>query len=85
LFIQYAVFEPGTRNTGKGLVGKNIANPIAMLSASAELLDHLGLDFHAGLLQDAIYKTVNIDRVHTPGLMNKCHILIHLFTYDSLM
>ena len=56
-----------------------------MLSASAELLDHLGLDFHAGLLQDAIYKTVNIDRVHTPGLMNKCHILIHPFTYDSLM
>ena len=64
---QYAVFEPGTRNTGKALTGRNIANPIAMLNASAELLDHLGLDFHAGLLQDAIFKTVNIDRVHTPG------------------
>jgi len=65
---QYAVFEPGTRNTGNALAGKNIANPIAMLNASAELLDHLGLDFHAELLQNAIYKTVNIDRVHTPDL-----------------
>lgn len=38
-----------------------------MLNASADVLDHLGLDQHATLLQDALYKTVNIERVHTPG------------------
>ena len=64
---QYAVFEPGTRNTGQGLVGKNIANPVAMLSAAADLLHYLGLDHHSQLLQDAIYKTVNEEKVHTPG------------------
>ncbi len=39
----YALFEPGTRNTGTNLVGKNEANPIAMLTAGTELLKHLGL------------------------------------------
>jgi len=65
---KYAVFEPGTRNTGKSIAGKNIANPIAMLSASAKLLDHLGLNYHANLVQGAITKTINEDHVHTPDL-----------------
>ena len=30
----YAVFEPGTRNTGTAIAGKNLANPVAMLNAS---------------------------------------------------
>jgi isocitrate dehydrogenase (NAD+) len=65
---KYAVFEPGTRNTGKSIAGKNIANPIAMLSASVELLDHVGLQYHAQLIQDAITKTISVDRVLTPDL-----------------
>jgi len=68
LGTNYAVFEPGTRNSGKAISGKNIANPIAMLSASADLLQYLKLDHHAHLINDAIYKTVNIDRIHTPDL-----------------
>jgi len=68
LGTNYAVFEPGTRNSGKAISGKNIANPIAMLSASADLLQYLKLDHHAQLINDAIYKTVNIDRIHTPDL-----------------
>ena len=35
------VFQ-GTRNTGNSIAGKNIANPCAMLLASAEMLDHIG-------------------------------------------
>ena len=38
-----------------------------MLSASAKLLDHLGLSYHASLVQGAITKTINEDHVHTPG------------------
>lgn len=30
-----------TRNTGKSIAGKNIANPTAMLLASCMMLDHL--------------------------------------------
>ena len=32
----------GTRNSGRSLVGKNVANPSAMLLAGADMLSHLG-------------------------------------------
>jgi len=65
---RYAVFEPGTRNTGSSLVGMNKANPCAMLNASADLLDHLKLDYHAQLIRTAVDKTVNLDKIHTEDL-----------------
>uniref|UniRef100_A0A8D0HSH7 Isocitrate dehydrogenase [NAD] subunit, mitochondrial n=1 Tax=Sphenodon punctatus TaxID=8508 RepID=A0A8D0HSH7_SPHPU len=37
----YAVFETATRNTGKSIANKNVANPTAMLLASCMMLDHL--------------------------------------------
>lgn len=61
----YAVFEPGTRNTGSSIAGKNIANPIAMLNASVDMLHHLGHKNHADAIQNAIYKTLCEDRIHT--------------------
>lgn len=64
----YAVFEPGTRNTGSAIAGKNIANPIAMLHASSDLLEHLDLTIQAKILRDAISKTINVDKIHTPDL-----------------
>jgi len=65
---KYAIFEPGTRNTGSSIAGKNIANPIAMLNAGVDLLDHLQLDYHAKFMREAISKTVNEDKIHTPDL-----------------
>jgi len=65
--MQYAVFEPGTRNTGTSIAGKNIANPISMLNAAADLLDHVGYHVYADSLKNAINKTVNEDKIHTPG------------------
>lgn len=67
LIFQYAVFEPGTRNTGTAIAGKNIANPIAMLNASIDMLYYLGLKSHADVITLAINKTLNEDLVHTPG------------------
>lgn len=64
----YAVFEPGTRNTGTSIAGKNVANPIAMLCASVDMLEHLGHKQHAELIDKAITKTVCVDRIHTPDL-----------------
>lgn len=65
---KYAVFEPGTRNSGQSIAGKNIGNPVAMLSAAADLLQYLRLTGHARLLYDAIDRTVNVDCIHTPDL-----------------
>uniref|UniRef100_A0A1B6EP28 Isopropylmalate dehydrogenase-like domain-containing protein n=1 Tax=Cuerna arida TaxID=1464854 RepID=A0A1B6EP28_9HEMI len=64
----YAIFEPGTRNTGTAIAGKNIANPIAMLNAAVDMLEHLGHQTHADLLSAAINQTVNVDKIHTPDL-----------------
>ncbi|KAH9425911.1 isocitrate dehydrogenase (NAD(+)) 3 non-catalytic subunit gamma [Dermatophagoides pteronyssinus] len=61
----HAVFETGTRNTGKKVAGKNVANPIAMLNASVDLLDYLQLESCADIVRDAIYKAINIEKLHT--------------------
>ncbi|KAL6437206.1 hypothetical protein ACFW04_005038 [Cataglyphis niger] len=63
----YTVFEPGTRNTGTSIAGKNIANPIAMLNAAVDMLRHLGHKHHASIIQNAINKTIN-QGVHTRDL-----------------
>merc|ERR1712241_645015 len=65
---RYAIFEPGTRNTGTNLSGKNRANPCAMLNAGADLLDHLGLKYHSDLIKSAVENTVNVDKIHTEDL-----------------
>ena len=65
---RYALFEPGTRNTGTKLTGENKANPIAMLQASVCLLKHINLDDHAEIIGKAIDKTINVDKVHTEDL-----------------
>lgn len=64
----YAVFEPGTRNTGTAIAGKNCANPVAMLNAAVDMLDHLGHAKHAKKIRRAILKTVCVDQVHTADL-----------------
>ncbi|XP_060515886.1 isocitrate dehydrogenase [NAD] subunit gamma, mitochondrial-like isoform X2 [Cylas formicarius] len=64
----YAVFEPGTRNTGTAIAGKNIANPLAMLNASVDMLNHLGRKQHANLIMNAMRKTVSEDGLLTPDL-----------------
>ncbi|XP_051865059.1 isocitrate dehydrogenase [NAD] subunit gamma, mitochondrial isoform X1 [Pristis pectinata] len=64
----YAVFETGTRNTGKSISNKNIANPTAMLLASCLMLDHLGLHSFASLIRNAVMVTMNEHRLHTPDI-----------------
>lgn len=67
----FAVFEPGTRNTGSGIAGKNIANPFAMLNASVDMLKHLGHLQHAAAIESAIYETIVTDKVHTAGELKR--------------
>ncbi|VDN14372.1 unnamed protein product [Dibothriocephalus latus] len=39
---RYAIFEAGTRKSARSLRGQSVANPVAMLLASADMLEHLG-------------------------------------------
>uniref|UniRef100_UPI00358EA6B6 isocitrate dehydrogenase [NAD] subunit gamma, mitochondrial isoform X2 n=1 Tax=Myxine glutinosa TaxID=7769 RepID=UPI00358EA6B6 len=64
----YAVFETATRNTGKSIAMKNIANPTAMLMASCMMLEHLKLNDLALLIRDAVIKTIGEMQVHTPDI-----------------
>nr|XP_057908375.1 isocitrate dehydrogenase [NAD] subunit gamma, mitochondrial-like isoform X2 [Doryrhamphus excisus] len=64
----YAVFESGTRNTGKSIAHCNIANPTAMLLASCLLLDHLELHSYASMIRRAILSTLTEIRLHTKDL-----------------
>ncbi|XP_066283871.1 isocitrate dehydrogenase [NAD] subunit gamma, mitochondrial-like isoform X3 [Branchiostoma lanceolatum] len=65
---EYAVFETATRNTGKSIAGQNVANPTAMLLASALMLEHLGLDKYASLIENAVYKALAENKIRTPDL-----------------
>ncbi|XP_037922786.1 isocitrate dehydrogenase [NAD] subunit gamma, mitochondrial isoform X1 [Hermetia illucens] len=64
----YAIFEPGTRNTGTAIAGKNIANPIAMLNSAVDMLVHLGHNDHAQVISEAIYQTISEDNLRTPDI-----------------
>jgi hypothetical protein len=59
LYLCAAVFQQ--------LVGTKKANPVATLSASVQMLRHLGLDYHANVIHYAIDRTINYDKIHTSG------------------
>lgn len=75
---QYAVFETGTRNTGTGLVGKDIANPTAFIRASIDMLRYLELHEYANKVSDALFQALTEQHMHTPdiGGSNKTSDLI---------
>ncbi|RZC40030.1 Iso dh domain containing protein [Asbolus verrucosus] len=64
----YAVFEPAIRSGASPIAGKNIANPVAMLNASVDLLFHLGHREYAKRIERAIVKTLVEDKIHTADL-----------------
>lgn len=65
---KYAVFETGTRNTGTTLVGKDTANPTAFIRAGVDLLCYLGLNDHANLISDAMFKALTVRGLHTSDI-----------------
>ena len=63
-----AVFEPGARHTFDSGVGKNSANPTAVLLSSAKLLSHLGLNEHALKIENAIMQVLAEGKTKTRDL-----------------
>ncbi len=65
---EYAVFESGTRNSGKGITDKNIANPVSFLFASTNMLRHLGMNDYASLIDNAIVNVVTKGKARTADM-----------------
>ena len=62
-----AIFE-AVHGSAPDIAGKGIANPIALLLASAMMLEHCHLPHMATRLRTAIDRTLNVDQVRTGDL-----------------
>ncbi|XP_078048965.1 isocitrate dehydrogenase [NAD] subunit beta, mitochondrial [Augochlora pura] len=62
------VFEPGARHTYSEAVGKNVANPTAMLLCAVKLLRHVNLLRYAEQIRDALNHVLNDGKVLTKDL-----------------
>jgi isocitrate dehydrogenase (NAD+) len=62
-----AIFE-AVHGSAPDIAGKGIANPTALLLASAMMLDHVALPELAARLRTAIDATMNLDKVRTGDL-----------------
>ncbi|KAL3852992.1 hypothetical protein ACJMK2_016589 [Sinanodonta woodiana] len=67
----FAVFEQGSRSSGRNLKGKNVANPTGMLLAACDMLDYLGIYKHATLIRESVMAVLCERMVHTPDLGGK--------------
>lgn len=65
---EYAIFEPGARHTFSQAVGRNIANPTAMLLCAANMLRHLNLSLHSQQIIDAVERVIKLGKVRTQDL-----------------
>ena len=67
----YAIFEPGARQSYITGVGKNIANPTAMLLASANMLNHMNLKKQGAQIKNAVKQTIKSNQAPTDDLGGK--------------
>ncbi|XP_072475936.1 isocitrate dehydrogenase [NAD] subunit beta, mitochondrial isoform X2 [Notamacropus eugenii] len=76
---EYAVFETGARHPFAQAVGRNIANPTAMLLSASNMLRHLNLEFHSNMIAEAVKKVIKVGKVRTPdmGGYATCRDLTH--------
>eukprot|EP00102_Acyrthosiphon_pisum_P027707 XP_016664917.1 PREDICTED: isocitrate dehydrogenase [NAD] subunit beta, mitochondrial-like isoform X3 [Acyrthosiphon pisum] len=63
-----AVFEPGARHVFQTAVGKNIANPTAMLMCASKMLRHVNLQHYSESIRNAIREVLAAGKVRTRDL-----------------
>ncbi|XP_074640846.1 isocitrate dehydrogenase [NAD] subunit beta, mitochondrial-like [Tubulanus polymorphus] len=63
-----AIFEPGARHPYAQAVGRDIANPTAMLLGAASMLKHMHLEFHSDMIVNSIMKVIKAGKVRTPDM-----------------
>lgn len=62
------VFESGTRNSGKEIAGKNIANPMSTIFSATSMLRQIGLTRHAHLIDTSIHKVITTGKARTEDI-----------------
>ncbi|KAL1497583.1 hypothetical protein ABEB36_008518 [Hypothenemus hampei] len=62
------VFEPGARHTFSEAVGKNVANPTAMLLCASKLLRHVNLPVYSEMVRNAVEKVLQDGKVRTKDI-----------------
>ncbi len=65
---EVAVFEPGAKHTFDEGVGKNVANPTAMLLSAAKMLEHVGMPKKGGRIKSAVDSVLREGKVKTRDL-----------------
>ncbi|XP_039397017.1 isocitrate dehydrogenase [NAD] subunit beta, mitochondrial isoform X3 [Mauremys reevesii] len=55
----------GARHPFAQAVGRNIANPTAMLLSAANMLRHLNLEYHSNVISDAVKRVIKVGKVRT--------------------
>ncbi|VDI48958.1 Hypothetical predicted protein [Mytilus galloprovincialis] len=63
-----AMFEQGARHAFADAVGRNIANPTAVLLSGCNMLKHIHLDYHAKVIEDAVHRVIKSAKVRTKDL-----------------
>ncbi|KAJ8868497.1 hypothetical protein PR048_030025 [Dryococelus australis] len=63
-----AVVRMGARHTFSEAVGKNVANPTAMLLCSAKMLTHVNLQFYSDMIRNAVSRVLKAGKVKTKDL-----------------
>lgn len=53
----------GARHTFSEAVGKNLANPTAMLLASANMLNHVNLQHYGAMIRSAVDRVIRTGKV----------------------
>ncbi|XP_047110867.1 probable isocitrate dehydrogenase [NAD] subunit beta, mitochondrial [Schistocerca piceifrons] len=62
------VFEPGARHTFSEAVGKNVANPTAMLLCAAKMLSHVNLHTYSEMIRNAVNHVLQDGKVKTKDI-----------------
>lgn len=65
---EHVVYEPGARHTFAEAVGKNIANPTAMLLCASKMLRHINLLHYSQQIYSAINNVLKAGKVRTKDL-----------------
>lgn len=56
-------FCKGARHTYSEAVGKNVANPTAMLLCSAKMLSHVNLQYYCDMIRNAVNRVLKAGKV----------------------
>ncbi|XP_071097548.1 isocitrate dehydrogenase [NAD] subunit beta, mitochondrial-like [Haliotis cracherodii] len=63
-----AIFEQGARHAFAEAVGKNIANPTAVLLSACNMLKHIHLEYHSKLIEEAVIRVIKTGKIRTKDM-----------------